>query len=834
MRGPAQGMASKRGFPFAVLLKGVVTTMSASVSHKLSNSFEGALAGGGDPASSPLYVFGPFLKLIVVAGVAKITFGASIWLVIFTIAAVSAMYRLVMSWVTDGSGGSGLTEEEFGGWAVKINASITVIEYTLTFLVSMAALVTFIADRLPLLNQHFLGLIQYRVFVAILLSCITGWIVNRGPKAAAAVFGPATLAVLFLLWVINIATIWKLGLHIPALHLEAFTPGYLHFTLAGYARILALMTGVEVFANLVAAYDGTPHQRSQKAFGSLLIIMGTTALTMLIAGPAIMKLSDPTNPDVSVFTQTMNALLPHWLSYLGTLIGIAVLLSASAASAQGLQNLFLGLTDRHYSPKVMGLRNKHGVAAAPVWVEVGVAAICFLFLGTSEELYLSVYAAGVFILLSMTGWAAGQRLLREIRAEFDTGHLLTLIGSVLAALLTTGATLIIFIERFKSGAWVYFILIPMLYFVFDFFRKQLGAPSPLAEAVGSIEEAMWATRAVPPRKPEPIQAVSALVKQFQPTTERTELWRKKKTPPKHILVPLDRSPLAEQALGAAITIARVYNAKITLTSIVRARGILGPLSQAEEKIKAIRAKDETYLRQVVASLQGRGIEAKYTIGIGPFAETLNKIAKEIQADRLIMTTHGRSGLHRLLLGSAVSAVLQHIDIPTILIRPQAHVDALQPISFKKILVPLDGSEFSERILAYVRAIDPSFKSVILLLAVPEVPEPKLYGTMADVIEQYRSQAEVKARVYLESIADVLKENGLQVKTVVTGTNPATTIAAVSKKERVNLIMLATHGRGGLDRVFMGHVADRIVQQTTCPIFLLPIHEKRTAGGGTHS
>src|ERR1041385_3615810 len=112
----------------------------ARVSHRLSNSFEGALAGGGGPASSPLYVFGPFLRLSVVAGVAPVTFGASVWLVVLTVAVVSAMYRLVMTWVTDGSGGSGLTEEEFGGWAMKVNAAITVVEYTLTFLVSIAAL----------------------------------------------------------------------------------------------------------------------------------------------------------------------------------------------------------------------------------------------------------------------------------------------------------------------------------------------------------------------------------------------------------------------------------------------------------------------------------------------------------------------------------------------------------------------------------------------------------------------------------------------------------------------------------------------------------------------
>jgi hypothetical protein len=65
--------------------------MAGTVSHKLSNALEGALAGGGDPATSPLYVFGPFLKLIVVAGVAQVTFGASVWMVVLTIGIVSAM-----------------------------------------------------------------------------------------------------------------------------------------------------------------------------------------------------------------------------------------------------------------------------------------------------------------------------------------------------------------------------------------------------------------------------------------------------------------------------------------------------------------------------------------------------------------------------------------------------------------------------------------------------------------------------------------------------------------------------------------------------------------------
>ena len=195
----------------------------AHISHKLKNSFEGALAGGGDPATSPLYVFGPFLSLILVSGAAKIVFGGSVWLAVVTILVVSAMYRLVMKWVIDGSGGSGLSEEEFGGWAVKINAAITFIEYTLTFLVSMAAMVTFIADRFPALNGDSMG-IPYRTMVAIVLSLFTGWLVNRGPRMAARAFGPATAGVLILLWLMIIFTLLQTGFHLPQFSLQAFTP----------------------------------------------------------------------------------------------------------------------------------------------------------------------------------------------------------------------------------------------------------------------------------------------------------------------------------------------------------------------------------------------------------------------------------------------------------------------------------------------------------------------------------------------------------------------------------------------------------------------------------
>lgn len=227
------------------------------------------------------------MTLITSAGVAAVTFGASIWIAVVTALAVAMMYRYVMIWVTDGSGGSGLCEEEFGSWAVKINAAITVIEYTLTFLVSMAALVTFMADRFPLISTN-IGILSIRSCIAVALSILIALVVNRGSKVSSLFFGPATALILGFLWLMIGFTIFKRGLNFPNLNFDAFSIENVHFTLGGFARILALMTGIEIFANLVASYDGAAKERSRKAFGSLIIVMGNRstciALFVIVVG----------------------------------------------------------------------------------------------------------------------------------------------------------------------------------------------------------------------------------------------------------------------------------------------------------------------------------------------------------------------------------------------------------------------------------------------------------------------------------------------------------------------------------------------------------------------
>ncbi len=721
-------------------------------------------------------MFGPFLKLVVAAGVADITFGASIWLAVLTVATVSAMYRLVMIWVTDGSGGSGLSEEELGPWAVKLNAGITVVEYTLTFLVSMAALVTFIADRAPVLDKS-LGGVSLRTLVAVALSLLTGFAVNRGPKMAARAFGPATAAILLLLWVMIFATIWRLGLRLPALHLSAFNHPHLGPTLGGYARILALMTGIEIFANLVAAYEGPAPVRSRKAFGSLLIVMGTTSATMLIVGPAIRELADPFDSQVSVFTQTMDKLLPGPLSYLGSLVGVAVLLSAAAASAQGIQNLGLGLRYRHYIPAYLGQKNRYDVADKPVWIEVTVCVLCFVLFGTQEDTYLALYAAGVFILLSLTGWAAVKRLSRHLRAVPTLQGALGLFGTIVAAALTTAATLVIFGDRFKQGAWAYFLLLPALYTAFGWSRRRLGAPSSVEERLGLLISAS----SLPP-----------LISQSMYTGT---LFR-------NVLLPLDQSPDAEQATNVAHALALAYGAKLTLLAVLDPEQ-----APAHGQLPGEAAASE-YLGQVAEQLRSSGHEVATLIKHGSASEQIAQVARGGGVDAVVMTTQGRSPWQRWLISSVTTKVIYHTTPPLIVLHKTNNWRSMRT-RFSRLLVTLDGSAIAEEVLPYVQELAGRFGGRVTLLSVPE-------GADSDALSD-------KLHAYLERIAAVLAAKGIAVEARIEGSAPAQTILRLAESEGVDLLMMVSHGRGGVARqqhVKLGSVVDQVLQRTPCPVFLV--------------
>ena len=347
--------------------------------------------------------------------------------------------------------------------------------------------------------------------------------------------------------------------------------------------------------------------RGRKAFQGLLIIMGTTGITMLIVGPAIFRFSDPFDEEVSVFTQTMDELLPGPLSEFGTIVGIAVLLSASAASALGLQNLFVGLKIRHYVPPTIGRLNRFGVASRPVWIEVGIASIAYLAFGTQEETYLALYAAGVFILLAMTGWAATKRLIRHQRESPSLRGAMTLLGATLASVLTTGATVIIFGERFTEGAWTYLVFVPALYLTFGYFRRLLGPPSSVHDRVG------------------------AAVAGGTVTDADTTLWSlEADRGVRRILIPIDGSERSHAAAAVAVQLREALDAEVMAVSV----GDQG-------------AGDEVM-----------GVPVEVVDADDGVVSRLCELVHDRDVDLVVISTHGRTGLKRVVMGSVTEGLIR--------------------------------------------------------------------------------------------------------------------------------------------------------------------------------
>jgi nucleotide-binding universal stress UspA family protein len=545
---------------------------------------------------------------------------------------------------------------------------------------------------------------------------------------------------------------------------------------------------------------------------------------MLIVGPVILLVSDPTNTHVSVFTQTMDHLLPQPLPYIGTLVGIAVLMSASAASAQGLQNLALGLKERRYIPPLLGEPNKFQVADKPVWLEVGIVSLCFLFFGTHEETYLAIYAAGVFILLSMTGWAVTKRLVRTMREKFKLTTALLIIGTVVASLLTTGATLIIFEERFFDGAWTYLLLIPVIYAGFTYFRNRMGAPNPEMDYLGQLDAAQLAGFGFGQMAVKPVLPVFVNNKEvevaWQPDPKEESQWRVQNAKISNIAVLLDGSDAAAQALPFVKGIARATRADITLLASVKND------TRAFRKIyKETVQSRNAYLDRVAKSLTKEGFNVHVVVRPGHIADATRDFIDEDGIDFIVTTTRGKSGKPHWVTGGVSRKLVRMVDLPILLVKYRE--EGYKPdLSFERIQVALDGSIYSERTLPYARLFAKAFQSELLLMSVPAVPEVKDYRAASEVVEKIRRKAEANIQKFLSAVARSLRKERIKVRTLVKGSIPARMILEVSETEETDMIMITSRGRGNLDILLMGSVAEEVVNNTTLPVLMIPVRDRK--------
>ncbi|MCD6290533.1 MAG: universal stress protein [Anaerolineae bacterium] len=146
------------------------------------------------------------------------------------------------------------------------------------------------------------------------------------------------------------------------------------------------------------------------------------------------------------------------------------------------------------------------------------------------------------------------------------------------------------------------------------------------------------------------------------------------------------------------------------------------------------------------------------------------------------------------------------------------------VEFKRILVPLDGSPLSERALPAAAALAEKFDGRLILLHVLDIPTPTLPALYPEIaigwVEEAREQAHREAQRYLEKLRAALEEQGLGVEVLLRDTSPAEDILDVATTGGVDLIVMSTHGQGGLARWTFGSVADKVARHSPCPVLLV--------------
>ena len=140
--------------------------------------------------------------------------------------------------------------------------------------------------------------------------------------------------------------------------------------------------------------------------------------------------------------------------------------------------------------------------------------------------------------------------------------------------------------------------------------------------------------------------------------------------------------------------------------------------------------------------------------------------------------------------------------------------------YEKILVPLDGSDLAELAIRHAQEIARGARSEILLLQAVNFPYPVVPETAMFPDGEWLAGAKKEAARYLDGIAAPLREAGMRVRTILDKRSPADAILHVAAREGVDLIVMSTHGRGGLSRMLMGSVAESVFRATPRTVMLV--------------
>lgn len=291
-----------------------------------------------------------------------------------------------------------------------------------------------------------------------------------------------------------------------------------------------------------------------------------------------------------------------------------------------------------------------------------------------------------------------------------------------------------------------------------------------------------------------------------------------------IMVPLDGSPFSAQALPTAQALAQHTGAVLHLVQVhipVVATYLTGVPAVDNASDAARRVAERVSLAGLSAQL-GATTEVKTALLGGSVVSTLLEYAHEHCIDLIVMTTHGRGGFTRMWLGSVADTLLRQGPMPMLLLRASGAGTVQAPVQFRHIAVALDGSPEAETILDDALAFGSAWGASYTLVRVvtPFVRQGNTPELQVSALRQRAAERLGGARRYLDGIAKRLRHHACKVAVrVIIGEHPAQELLDDAQADGLDLIALATHGRGGVGRVLLGSTADKVIRGTTLPVLV---------------
>lgn len=312
---------------------------------------------------------------------------------------------------------------------------------------------------------------------------------------------------------------------------------------------------------------------------------------------------------------------------------------------------------------------------------------------------------------------------------------------------------------------------------------------------------------------------------------------------KHLLVGLDGSPTAEVVLPYVETIAKATGATVTLVRVVRPGAANEPLRDdnvnlvpitvvmpsdrphaADERARNENYEAENYLDSIVKRLGARGITGEAVVAPGDPADVVLGEAQARQADLILLATHGRSGLGRLIYGSVADKVLTHSSVPVFLARASA---AGQKSHFGEpgapILLALDGTPESERSLPLAEELSRAFSAGLALVEVVPVLTAVMTpdgGWMTEMPMDIQIREEDIANDYLAALTKQIRAKAIEVNATVRRDAIGVGIVAAAVQSGASLIVMSTHAPTGLVRALVGSVALEVLHRVSLPLLLI--------------